>query len=90
MELKKGKKVKVDDVVRSGEFEGVLIKVIGGDNNWNGIQDKGEDWYLASFKTLEPSFTTGASSTARTSRLRAGSSGSSTVPRFTSTPSAST
>ncbi|ASI99451.1 metallophosphoesterase family protein [Thermococcus celer] len=53
MELKKGKKVKVDDVVRSGEFEGVLIKVIG-DNNWNGIQDKGEDWYLASFKTLEP------------------------------------
>ncbi len=53
MGLKKGEKVKVDDVVRSGEFEGVVLKVIG-DNDWDGIPDDGESWYLTSFSALEP------------------------------------
>ncbi|ASJ08079.1 phosphoesterase [Thermococcus siculi] len=53
MELKEGKEIKTDDVLRSGEFEGVLLKVIG-DTNWNGVPEDGESWYLTSFKTMEP------------------------------------
>ena len=53
MGLKNGGKVDPNDVVRSGEFEGVIVKVIG-DNNWNGIPEKGEHWFLSSFKTREP------------------------------------
>lgn len=53
MRLKEGAKVNADDIVRSGEFEGVLLKVIG-DNDWDGIQDEGESWYLTSFKVMEP------------------------------------
>ncbi|NJE05059.1 phosphoesterase [Thermococcus sp. M36] len=53
MGLKEGKRINTGDVLRSGEFEGILLKVIG-DNNWNGIPDEGEHWYLSSFKTMEP------------------------------------
>ncbi|QDA32186.1 phosphoesterase [Thermococcus indicus] len=53
MNLKSGAPLRTDDVLRSGEFEGILLKVIG-DNNWNGIPDDGESWYLDSFKTVEP------------------------------------
>ena len=53
MGLKEGRQINTSNVLRSGEFEGILLKVIG-DNNWNGIPDEGEDWYLSSFKTMEP------------------------------------
>ncbi|WP_297092858.1 metallophosphoesterase [Thermococcus sp.] len=53
MELKSGKSINTNDVLRSGQFEGILLKVIG-DNNWNGVPDEGEHWYLTSFKTMEP------------------------------------
>ncbi|NJE43185.1 metallophosphoesterase [Thermococcus sp. GR6] len=53
LELKNGGSVRTDDVVRMGDFEGILVKVIG-DNNWNGIPDEGEHWYLDSFKIKEP------------------------------------
>ncbi|ASJ15091.1 metallophosphoesterase family protein [Thermococcus radiotolerans] len=53
LELAGGKAPDAEDVLRSGEFEGVVLKVIG-DNDWNGIPDDGEHWYLDSFKTREP------------------------------------
>ncbi|ASJ01368.1 metallophosphoesterase family protein [Thermococcus gorgonarius] len=53
MRLREGAKVNVDDIVRSGDFEGVVLKVIG-DNDWDGIPDEGESWYLTSFKAIEP------------------------------------
>ncbi|ANF22493.1 metallophosphoesterase family protein [Thermococcus piezophilus] len=53
LELKNGGSVRTDDVLRMGDFEGVVVKVIG-DNDWNGIPDEGEHWYLSSFKTMEP------------------------------------
>ncbi|AFL95360.1 metallophosphoesterase 1 [Thermococcus cleftensis] len=53
MELKDGRKIRADDVVRSGEFEGIVVKVIG-DNDWDGVPDDGEHWYLDSFRTEEP------------------------------------
>ena len=51
--LTEGTTVRAEDVVRSGEFEGVLLKVIG-DNDWDGVPDEGEHWYLSSFRTREP------------------------------------
>ncbi|AEK73424.1 metallophosphoesterase [Thermococcus sp. 4557] len=53
MNLKNGAAIRTEDVLRSGEFEGIILKVIG-DNNWNGLPDDGESWYLESFKTVEP------------------------------------
>ncbi|KUH33050.1 phosphoesterase [Thermococcus celericrescens] len=53
MNLRNGASLRTDDVLRSGEFEGILLKVIG-DNNWNGIPDDGEHWYLSSFRSREP------------------------------------
>ncbi|CAD5245217.1 metallophosphoesterase family protein [Thermococcus camini] len=53
MNLRNGASLRTDDVVRSGEFEGIVVKVIG-DNNWNGVPDDGESWYLDSFRTEEP------------------------------------
>ena len=53
MELKEGSSINTKDVLRSGQFEGVLLKVIG-DNNWDGIQENGESWYLTTVRTMEP------------------------------------
>ncbi|MCD6373360.1 MAG: metallophosphoesterase [Thermococcus sp.] len=53
LELAEGGEINPEDVIRSGEFEGIVVKVIG-DNNWNGIPDEGEHWYLSSFRAREP------------------------------------
>jgi len=53
LELAEGGEINLDDVIRSGEFEGIVVKVIG-DNNWNGVPDEGEHWYLDSFRAKEP------------------------------------
>ncbi|ASJ06133.1 metallophosphoesterase family protein [Thermococcus pacificus] len=53
MRLREGAKVNVDDIVRSSDFEGAVLKVIG-DNDWDGIPDESESWYLTSFKAMEP------------------------------------
>ncbi|WP_297068754.1 metallophosphoesterase [Thermococcus sp.] len=53
MKLKNGTRISVGDVMRRGEFEGILLKVIG-DTNWNGIPDRGEHWYLKPFNTEAP------------------------------------
>ena len=53
MKLKNGEKVPAGDVVRRGQFEGVVLKVIG-DTNWNGIPEKDEYWTVKPFSTVEP------------------------------------
>ncbi|WP_297417983.1 hypothetical protein [Thermococcus sp.] len=53
MKLKDGAKVPTGDVVRRGQFEGIILKVIG-DTNWNGVPDKGEYWTIEPFATVEP------------------------------------
>ncbi len=54
MEIKNGSR-KVNSVyaLRRGEFEGIIVKEIG-DNNWNGIKDKGEYWLLREIYFKEP------------------------------------
>ena len=54
MEVKNGRR-KVNPVyaLRRGEFEGIIVKEIG-DNNWNGIEDKGEHWLLSEIYSKEP------------------------------------
>ncbi|ASJ03660.1 phosphoesterase [Thermococcus profundus] len=52
MKLKEGKE-KPENVFRDREFEGVVLKVIG-DNDWDGIQEEGESWYLTTLKFTEP------------------------------------
>ncbi|WP_297521583.1 metallophosphoesterase [Thermococcus sp.] len=53
MKLRGGAKVPAGDVVRRGQFEGVVLKVIG-DNDWNGLPEKGEHWTVEPFSTVEP------------------------------------
>ncbi|WP_461864905.1 metallophosphoesterase family protein [Thermococcus sp.] len=54
MEVKNGKrKVNAVYALRRGEFEGIIVKEIG-DNNWNGIEDKGEYWLLSEVYFKEP------------------------------------
>jgi len=53
MKLKEGAKVPAGDVVRRGQFEGTVVKVIG-DTNWDGVPEKGEYWTVKPFSTVEP------------------------------------
>ena len=52
-ELDEGRNVNPSLVLRRGEFEGIILKVIG-DNNWNGIKEDDEFWTLREIYVEEP------------------------------------
>ncbi len=54
LDIKEGKrKPKATYVLRRGDFEGIVLKEIG-DNNWNGILEKGEYWTINEIYFKEP------------------------------------
>jgi|GEM_PF-782338 len=52
-ELKDGRKLNSSLVLRRGDFEGVVVKVIG-DNDWDGVKDNDEYWLLREIYVEEP------------------------------------
>lgn len=52
-ELSEGRKLNPSYVLRRGEFEGIIVKVIG-DNDWDGIEDDDEYWIVKEIFVKEP------------------------------------
>jgi len=52
-ELKEGRKLNISFALRSGDFEGIVVKVIG-DNDWDGVKDSDEYWLLKEIYVEEP------------------------------------